>query len=614
MIPEHVRNPDPSRYMRDDFLVVDFETTNRDKGSALNPDNNVVMVTWAHGPTGTVREEWGTEFELPRLAKAVSKAGFLVMQNAKFDLQWLARCGIDLSPLLVWDTMLGEYVRLGNRVGPMSLGALAKRYGVARKDRIGSALIGAGVCPSHIPASILGRYGKLDTDVTRSVFLAQRQELKALNLLPVMYTRCLLTPVLADMETVGMFLDEERVLESYDEESAILQQVVQELDDLTGGINLNSAKQRGEFIFTDLAFEIPTDHKGNPLITAKGQPKTDQATLATLTATTSEQRNFLSAFKKLTKSRSAISKNLDFFKGVVEENGGKFYAILHQNRTATHRLSSSGRPVKFEQFTKPKSVQFQNLPRRFKNRFRARHDGWLLAEADGAQLEFRVAGYLGSDEQAKEDILSGVDVHELASSVLKITRQDAKAETFRPLYGGQGDTPARRRYAKAFRTKYSGIAKTQEGWTYEVLKTKQLVTPWGLRYYWPDCKVVGDGYINHTTSIYNYPVQGLATAEIIPIAVVYIWHRMKAAGMLGFLVNTIHDSIIAEIPPEEVELFRSIVVQGLTTDVYSYLHIVYNLEFDVPLGVGLKIGKFWTEAEEEKITPPNPFLKPRGKT
>src|SRR6185437_12986694 len=118
--------------------------------------------------------------------------------------------------------------------------------------------------------------------------------------------------------------------------------------------------------------------------------------------------------------------------------------------TKNHRLSSSGRKWK---------LQFQNFPRAFKKLFKARRAAWLVGEADGRQLEFRVAAHLGRDARALIDIRADYDVHRgTASSLLEVPfdsvtkeqRQDAKPETFRPLYGSKGNSERTKRYARDF--------------------------------------------------------------------------------------------------------------------------------------------------------------------
>ena len=87
-----------------------------------------------------------------------------------------------------------------------------------------------------------------------------------------------------------------------------------------------------------------------------------------------------------------------------------------------------------------------------------------VGEGDGAQLEFRVAAHLGRDEQALTDIRDKVDIHSFTAAVIGCSRQEAKADTFKPLYGGQSGTKAQQSYYAAFKSKYSGIADAQSAW------------------------------------------------------------------------------------------------------------------------------------------------------
>lgn len=165
------------------------------------------------------------------------------------------------------------------------------------------------------------------------------------------------------------------------------------------------------------------------------------------------------------------------------------------------------------------------------------------------------------------------------------------------MFGGTSGTKAEQEYYTAFQEKYAGIANAQKSWVQEVVKTKQLRLVSGMIAYWPDAKRQGSGWVTNTPQIYNLPVQSLATAEIIPIAVTKLWHDLKANKMQSFLCNTVHDSGIAEIHPEEVLEFQDLSVRAFSEFVYKYLETVYNIQFNVPLGAGLKIGKHWGEAD-----------------
>jgi len=539
--------------------------------------------------------------DLYRLVEALEASDFVVAHNAKFELQWLRRYGVDISKFLVWDTMLGEYVRLGNRRGVLSLDAVLGRYGIPRKRGLVSALIQGGVCPSEVPQRWLVEYGKWDTEATYYAFLKQREELRDLGLLPVLYTRCLATPVLADIEANGVCPDPESVGTALVERNDEARQLLSQFNELTGGINLNSPKQVSTYLYDTLGFEEARNYRGEIDRTETGGRRTDSDTIAKLNARTPEQRAFKEVFVRL--------KLLEFRIGILEklqgavDDGGILYAQYNQAVTRNHRLSSSGRKFK---------LQFQNFPRDFKRLFKARHPGWYVGEADGAQLEFRVAAHLGRDRRARDDIVSGYDVHRGTASALygipfdqvtKEQRQDAKPETFRPLYGSKGNSEATKRYAKAFAARWPDIHRTQTGWTLDVLRDRSLRIESGLIFYWPEVTISQYGYVKHTTEIFNYPVSSLATADIIPIGLVYAWHRLRAAHAETFITNTIHDSIIAEVHPEEIELFREIIKESMTYDTLRYLEKVYGVKYTVPLGVEIKIGSHWGSgaANEEKF-------------
>jgi len=592
-------------YDSDNYLVLDFETTNLDKGSAIQRGNRLLLATWAgcsvsDSGRGTVLHHWGDEFSQKELVEACYAADFLVAQNAKFELQWLSRMGVETHRLVVYDTMLGEYVRLGNRRGPKDLDSLCERYGVPTKNSLVKHLIGGGVCPSEIPEGWLEEYGIGDTRNTHEVFLRQREELRSLRLLPVLFTRCLATTVLADIEMQGVHAGPEEVYAEYKATQDLYTAAQRRVEELTGGINLNSPKQVGEFLYDRLGFaELRDRRSGEADRTDAGNRRTDEDAIAALTATTPEQRAVQDAFlaaKPLFKRLDALEK----LKGCVDEDKGILYGNINQAITQTHRTSSSGKKWK---------LQFQNFDRDLKPLFSSRHSGWLVGEADGSGLEFRGAGHLGRDTKIISDIREGVDPHLFSASVIfrtpesrvsKPQRTAAKAHTFKPLFGGMSGTPDEVRYYKAFRGKYHELFDCQTRWTHEVLQTGKLVTEWGLIFYWPDTTVSRSGYVSNTTSIFNYPIQSFCTAEIIPISLVYFWHRAKRLRLNLFLVNTVHDSIIVELPPEESDIFRELSEQAFTGDVYDYLWRNYRIKMTIPLGCETKVGTHWGVGSERK--------------
>lgn len=605
-LPAHITNPNPEVYNGNNYVCLDFETTTIGKGLSLYPDNRIVLACWSYGEdhphrqvhgAGVVRR-WASEYELGDLVEAIAAADFVIAHNAKFELGWLARCGLDLSTVVCYDTMLAEYVLGGNRWvwHNLSLESCAQRWFKEGKISIISKMYKAGLCSLDIPESWLEDYCVQDVSLTERLFLAQRERLTERNQLAIQYTRCLLTPVLADIETNGMMLDADLIRVRTNEVEREYAASTEHLEKLTGGINPNSGKQLAEFLYDTLKFDEVKVRKGGnwvPLRTPGGAKSTTADTIARLKCTTKRQTEFVEAFKRNKELYNELTKYLRKFAECVEHDGGLLKAQFNQSSTHTHRLSSSGLDY---------STQFQNFPRAYKPLFRASRDGWLVGECDGAQLEFRVAAHLGRDEVAIDAIREGVDVHAVTADIIGVSRQEAKGHTFKPLYGGSSGTDAERAYYSYFREQYEGITRRQQRWIDEVLRDKYLTTEWGLRYYWPDTRMDAGGYVTNTTAICNYPVQAFATAEIIPIALVYFWHRVKSEGREINVLNTVHDSIIAEFPPEETENFHRLSRQCLIDDVYRYLHEVYAIDLVVPLGCGVTVGTHWGSKDETVYT------------
>ena len=566
----------------------------------------------------------------------IEDADFVVAHNDKYEAGWLQRMGLDLRTVLFFCTKLGEYVLMGNlaagdeRMLPRStsLDDCCRRRGWKIKDPAVDMMMKHGINPLYIPRPWLQGRCEQDVETTEDLFLDQRERLANTNRLAVLLTRCLLTPVLASVEFEGMCLDEERVAGEFQRHTDRLAELEHELNRMTGGINWRSPKQLAEYLYDVLKFQVPQKYnyrtrKWEDKLTKAGNRPTDKQTLESLKPKTEKQKEFIELRKEIGRVNAALTKSLQFFQGICKEKDGIFHAVFNQTVTATHRLSSSGIPTYFELYDTFKTAQFQNLARAFKPLFRAKRDGWLIGEWDGSQLEFRTAVELSGDKQGTEDILNGHDVHKFTGSwiyhapeewlgdiaahikdaeglmdlVTDDERQYSKPHTFKPTYGGKSGTKREKAYYEAFQARYGDMTRTQQGWVYEVLNSphKSLQTVWGMRYYWPYAQMKDSGYCNVTSSVYNYPIQAFATAEIIPIAIVYFWHRLAERNLQDVIriVNTVHDSVIGEIHPDYVKEFETLAVD-IWADVYRYLDLVYGFKFrHVPLGTEVVVGTHW---------------------
>jgi DNA polymerase I-like protein with 3'-5' exonuclease and polymerase domains len=233
-----------------------------------------------------------------------------------------------------------------------------------------------------------------------------------------------------------------------------------------------------------------------------------------------------------------------------------------------------------------------------------------LVEVDGAQLEFRVAGQLGGDPRVLADVLSGADVHRYTASVLlhkeeaAVTdkeRTAAKAHTFKPLYGGNSGTPREVEYYEAFRKKYKAVFDTQTKWTHEVLNKGKLRIASGLVFYWPGTKMSKSGYIDNTPSIYNYQIQSFATADIIPISLVYTYWGIQHLD--AKIINTVHDSVLIDIDEEQVAGLKDVVEWAWLDRTYEFLDKVYGVKMKIPLAANVKVATHWADTKiEDKLT------------
>lgn len=576
-----------------EFYALDFEAP-ATAGGPVNPANLPVLVCF--GVSGQLQALREDQITLDALQDVYAHE--LTCHGGKFDLGYLKRAGVDLHSVVLYDTLVAQKVLAGNRRWPLSLEMVAQRYKLGGKDHLVSRLLRGGVAPSDVPAKLLEKYCRRDCELAGEVEAAQRPRLG--RLASVVQTRCELTPALADIEFNGMRLDKRAVQQEFRTQTELLQARAAELRQLVGEVNLNSPKQVAELLYDRYKMKEVTNSYGKPVRTETGARATSEDILQKLRPTNAESRVFLKAKLEYAKAHALLSKCLTKMQECCERDG-VLYATFNQNVTQTGRLSSTGGEHK---------IQFQNFPLAYK-RLIVPAKGKLILEVDFRQLEFRVAVDLARDPVGRDDILSGRDVHAYTAQVLTkagqpTSRQDAKPHTFKPLYGGQSGTEAERAYYQAFRQRYAQIYKTQLEWANEVLHSGELETAWGMRFYWPDTTMSKSGYISNTPSIFNYPIQALATAEILPIALTGLWHDLD--GLESRIINTVHDSVVLEVDPEELSTVKYLVVDNFLTKMYNRLKSRYGYDFVTPLSVEIKVGPRWGEGEAVTVDSQVPKL------
>jgi DNA polymerase-1 len=302
--------------------------------------------------------------------------------------------------------------------------------------------------------------------------------------------------------------------------------------------------------------------------------------------------DFLYKVRRLSAVDTYLSSFVEGIQTYTKQDG-KLHVRLLQHRTATGRFSGA-------------DPNMQNMPRGgtfpVKRVFVSRFAGGKVMEADFAQLEFRTAAYLSQDGVAIEEVSTGFDVHSYTAKVISdagqpTSRQDAKAHTFAPLYGatGFGRTSAEAEYYTHFTRKYKGVSEWHTRLAKEALNTRKITTPSGREFAFPDVYRKASGRISHFTQIKNYPVQSFATADIVPIALLHIDKLLM--GMQSCIVNTVHDSIVIDVHPDEESQVIKVIDE--TNDVLPYLITQrWGVEFNVPLLLEAKIGPNWLDTKD----------------
>jgi DNA polymerase-1 len=232
----------------------------------------------------------------------------------------------------------------------------------------------------------------------------------------------------------------------------------------------------------------------------------------------------------------------------------------------------------------------------------SRWKGGHILEADFAQLEFRVAAFLSQDETAMKEIETGFDVHSYTAKVIsdagqETSRQVAKGHTFAPLFGasGYGRSKAEAAYYKHFNDKYKGIAKWHKRLGDEALRHRKITTPSGRQYAFPDVERRLNGQPSHFTMIKNYPVQGFATGDIVPVVLLEMHKRLEP--LQSCLVNTVHDSTVVDVHPHEKNKVIEIISQ-MNKDLDKIIEEAYDVKMNVPMLLEAKIGPNWLDTKD----------------
>ncbi len=399
--------------------------------------------------------------------------------------------------------------------------------------------------------------------------------------------------VLVAMERNGIRVDREQF-------SRLSVSIEDELISLTGRMyelageefNLNSPKQLRVILFEKLG--LPPQKK------TKTGYSTDVGVLQKL-AVLHELPDLLLQYRRLFKLKSTY---LDTLPGLINRDTGRIHTTFHQAVTATGRLSSS-------------NPNLQNIPirgelgKKVRRAFIPGPDGWRFLAADYSQIDLRVLAHLSRDPLLIEAFRKDEDIHSFTASqifnlpieaVTPEMRRRAKTVNFGIIYGmgafalaqdlgiSYGEAEA---FIREYFEKYTGVAAFIEETVKEAKERGYVTTIFNRRRYLPELHSDQESQrrFGERTAV-NTPIQG-SSSDIIKLGMIKIASRLGERDRKGRLLLQIHDDLLFECPPEELEPLGKMVREEMEGVV----------ELSVPLKVDIKIGANWGEMAEagEKI-------------
>ncbi|MBR2450927.1 MAG: DNA polymerase I [Paludibacteraceae bacterium] len=396
-----------------------------------------------------------------------------------------------------------------------------------------------------------------------------------------------LAEVLHEMQQAGVRVDVEMLKQAEEQLSKELVTLEQGIYTSAGvTFNVNSPKQVGEVLFDQL--KLDTKAKKSKT----GQYSTSEEVLLGLKGK-HEVVGMILEYRELKK---LISTYISALPTYINPETGKIHTTYNQTVTATGRLSSS-------------NPNLQNLPIRSERGQLIRQavipdDGSVFLSADYSQIELRLMAHFSQDPHLVEAFRSGQDIHAATAAkifnvpinqVTKDQRRQAKTANFGIIYGISAFGLAQqldcsRSEAKALIDDYfaafPGVIEYIERQKQRAREQGYALTLFGRKRHLPDI-------LSHNATVrsfaernaVNSPIQGTA-ADIIKMAMVTIHRRLKEEGLKAQMIMQVHDELNFNVPENEVDRVREIVV----SEMQNVVHLT------VPLIADCGIGANWLAA------------------
>ena len=521
-------------------------------------------------------------FENERIAK--------IGQNVKFDLMMLRSAGIDVRGTL-YDTMIVHYLLdPESHHGMDHLARICLNYSPVPIEE----LIGKGarqITMDRVPVERCARYAAEDADVTLRLkrHLWPRLEEAGLTELYLRIEEPLIR-VLADIEMTGVKIDSEALAASGRELTSELAGLEDRIREMTGdpSLNVNSAKQLGDALFGRMKIDP------KPRMTKTKQYRTDEEYLQML----ADRHPVIGLILEYRGLRKLLSTYVEALPQLVNPRTGRIHTSFNQAVTATGRLSST-------------NPNLQNIPvrdergREIRKAFVPSDGDRLLLSADYSQVELRLMAHLSGDEDMIAAFSHGEDIHTATAAKLfgvppeQVTREQrrrAKTANFGIIYGMSAFGMAKdlncppdeaQRYIDAYFAAHPEVKAYMDENVRRAKEDGYVTTVLGRKRFIPELK---SGNYNQRMfgerAAMNMPLQGSA-ADIIKIAMLRVWNRLKTDGFRAQLVLQVHDELVLDTPEEEAERAKRMLKEEMEA----------AIGLEVPLIADVSVGKSWYDAK-----------------
>ena len=568
-------------------LSFDTETTSKDAmmaslvGISLSVKEGEAFYIPTPMPDGT-----STDLVIEMIAPVINSAAVRVGQNIKYDLLVLARHGMKIEGLL-FDTMVAHY--LISPEDPHGMDALARRY--LGYDPIAiSSLIGKGKSQKSmrdVPIEDVTPYACEDADITlrlAQVFKPRLAESSAEKIAREIDFP--LIPVLAHMEMTGITVDPHVLSTLSLEMGEALDSAEFQIYEKAGeSFNIASMQQLGHILFEKLG--LPVISK-----TSKGIPSTRESVLKEL-STEHELPGLILDWRELSKLKNTY---VDSLPALIHPETGRIHTSFSQTTAATGRLASN-------------HPNLQNIPIRTARGREIRKafvpaPGFTMMSADYAQIELRILAALSGDAALQKAFAEGADIHTATAArvfgieqdeVTREQRNRAKEVNYGIPYGISAFGLAQRLRCPQTEAR-SLIENYQRSYpqvnTFLALQVERarergyVETVLGRRRYVPDINARNRNVRSFAERVaVNMPIQG-TQADMIKIAMIRIHEIMQAEGFKSKLLLQVHDELVFEILPDEMEDMTKMVRREM----------VEALPMDVAIEVEIQTGANWLEA------------------